>query len=199
MEKSTQIPKKGLGLRVTAHGSMSFVHAFQLHGKRRRVVIGDAANMNIGSARLCVGQRRLLLGEGTDPDADKVDHRKKQDLLVEDIIERYWAEHMSTKSKNHQGQFWCYIDDSMRPQPKANTQRGKKQKTLVSQLCANAWHSNLSLTSTHLMSHDFWHSLRLMEPGMPHIGISRLYSTGRYACRLLICETLALPFARKPS
>ena len=47
----------GLGLRVTANGIKSFVHAYTFRGRRKRKVLGSINIMDIASARLAVNQR----------------------------------------------------------------------------------------------------------------------------------------------
>ncbi|AMM84631.1 Arm DNA-binding domain-containing protein [Martelella sp. AD-3] len=78
----------GLGLRVTARGNKSFVHAYAFNGERRRKALGAAGVLNVGSARLAVLERERKLGEGSDPDTDE------RELTVRDAIDRYWSTHI---------------------------------------------------------------------------------------------------------
>ena len=126
--KIYQGAQTGLALRITANGVKSFIHDFHFNGKRRRVVVGNTSNMNLGSARLLVHQRELQINKNEDPDADKVDYRKKHALLVSDIVEKYWQEHMSTKSLTYQERFCCLIGYAMRTKPQSETKRGKNKK-----------------------------------------------------------------------
>ncbi|MEM5585234.1 integrase family protein [Roseibium sp. AS2] len=125
--KIYQGAQTGLGLRVTSNGIKSFVHTYRFNGKRRRVVVGNTSNMNLGSARLLVHQREVQVGKGEDPDADKVDYHAKHTLLVSDLIEQYWSEHISTKSAKYQSQFWCFIGYAMKPKCASDTKQGKNK------------------------------------------------------------------------
>ena len=125
--KIYQDAQAGLALRVTANGIKSFIHDFHFNGKRRRVVVGNTSNMNIGSARLAVHQREVQIAKGENPDADKVDYRAKHTLLVNDIVEQYWREHISTKSPKYQSQFWCFIGYAMKPKSDSGTKQGKNK------------------------------------------------------------------------
>ncbi|WP_244661665.1 integrase family protein [Mesorhizobium huakuii] len=89
----------GLGLRVTALGHKSFVHAYQLNGKRCRKVLGSTVVFNVASARLAVIQREQEIIAGKDPDLDRIDPRRKHFDTIAEVIDRYWDSHVAGLSK----------------------------------------------------------------------------------------------------
>lgn len=116
--------QKGLGLRVTEHGHLAFVHMYRFDGKRRRMVLGQPPLLNVGSARLLVQQRNSQIERGEDPDGAKEDYRAKHTYLVQDLVRDYWEGHLHTLSRDYKYQFWSYIAASLRPPPSRPTRRG---------------------------------------------------------------------------
>ena len=99
--------QKGLGLRVTANGIKSYVHAYVFEGKRRRVVLGSAQTINVGTARLIVSQREQQLQNSEDPDALPVAVPTAEAVTLSDIARAYFEKHMKFKCKKYQNQFFC--------------------------------------------------------------------------------------------
>ncbi len=66
----------GLGLRVTALGNRTFVHAYIFNQKRHRRSLGSTIVLNVASARLAVINREQQLKAGENPDADENDPRR---------------------------------------------------------------------------------------------------------------------------
>ena len=120
--------QKGLGLRVTAMGVKTYVHAYRFNGKRRRVALGSASVMNVGSARLLVQQREQQLEGGDDPDAEKLDYRAKHQLTVGDVVTQYWDDHISKLSEKYRAQFWRFGGAWLRPEGKKPNRRGLNMK-----------------------------------------------------------------------
>ncbi len=57
----------GLGLRVTAAGSKSYIFQTDLHGKTIRITIGDPRNWMIGDAQAEASRLKVMTDQGTDP------------------------------------------------------------------------------------------------------------------------------------
>lgn len=114
----------GLGLRVTKLGRMAFVHTYQLNGQRYRKVVGSTHVYNVASARLEVIKRKQQLKEGTDPEADRIDTRRKHFLTVRDVIDKYWESHVEKLSPGYRESFALFVACWKRRVPKTPTRRG---------------------------------------------------------------------------
>ena len=99
----------GLGLRVTKLGRMAFIHDYQLNGQRCRKVVGSTLVYNVASARMEVIKRTQQLQEGTDPEADRIDIRRKHFMTVRDAVDRYWESHITGLSKNYRYSFTLFV------------------------------------------------------------------------------------------
>jgi hypothetical protein len=66
----------GLGLRVTALGAKSFVHAYRFNRKRYRKALGSIIVMSVASARMAVTNRERLIEAGENPDMDETNPRR---------------------------------------------------------------------------------------------------------------------------
>ncbi|MER8606591.1 integrase family protein [Mesorhizobium sp. M0663] len=115
----------GLGLRVTALGHKSFVHAYQFNGKRYRKALGSTVVLNVASARLAVGQRQRQLEAGENPDFDDRDTRRAHLLTVREAIDRYWGSHIQTLSAGYQTNYAMFVAAWHRKRPKTATRRGR--------------------------------------------------------------------------
>ncbi|MER9336784.1 integrase family protein [Mesorhizobium sp. M0293] len=114
----------GLGLRVTALGHKSFVHAYQFNGKRYRKALGSTIVLSVASARLAVGHRQRQLEAGENPDFDDRDTRRAHLLTVREAIDRYWETHIQTLSAGYQTNFAMFVAGWHRKRPKTSTRRG---------------------------------------------------------------------------
>ncbi|WJR67101.1 integrase family protein [Neorhizobium sp. CSC1952] len=120
----------GLGLRVTALGRKAFVHAYVLNGHRYRKVIGSTVLHNVASARIEVNNRRQKLESGADPEAGRINPRRKHFLTVDDVIGQYWESHVSGLSKVSRDAFARFVAERLRHQPVTVSRRGhNKRKT----------------------------------------------------------------------
>lgn len=63
----------GLGLRVTAGGSKSFIFETRLNGKTIRMTIGDPRNWPIGKAQAEASRLKVMTDQGIDPRQVKAD------------------------------------------------------------------------------------------------------------------------------
>ncbi|MGA9599175.1 MAG: Arm DNA-binding domain-containing protein, partial [Methylocystis sp.] len=63
--------QRGLGVRVTAGGSKSFLAQYTVHGQKRRVPLGSCGALPLAKAREAV---RAIMGDvakGSDPAAER--------------------------------------------------------------------------------------------------------------------------------
>lgn len=118
----------GLGLRVTALGRRAFVHAFMFNGRRYRKVIGSTIRYNVASARLEVSKRQQQLDLGEDPDADRIDTRRKHFLTVREAIDRYWESHIIGLSGQYRYTFTLLVAKWRRESPSKPTKRGQNKR-----------------------------------------------------------------------
>jgi len=118
----------GLGLRVTALGHKSFVHAYQFNGKRYRKALGSTVVFNVASARMAVGQRQRQLEAGENPDFEDSDTRRAHLLTVREAIDRYWESHIQTLSAGYQTNFAMFVAGWLRKRPKTATRRGQNMR-----------------------------------------------------------------------
>ncbi len=120
--------QKGLGVRVTDKGAKAYIHNIMFNGKRRRIVIGSPANMNVGSARLVVQQRNNSLDDGADPDEANIDYRKRHAMLISDLAEEFYDKHISRFSEEHQRDFAKLVAPSTKEAPKVSGKRGANKR-----------------------------------------------------------------------
>lgn len=114
----------GLGLRVTALGHKSFVHAYRFNGKRYRKALGSTVLLRIASARLKVGQRERQLAEGENPDFDQTHPSRAHLLTVREAIDRYWEGHVKDLSEGYRDSFALFVARWHRRPPKTASRRG---------------------------------------------------------------------------
>ncbi|CDX21310.1 putative integrase protein [Mesorhizobium plurifarium] len=117
----------GLGLRVTALGHKSFVHGYQLNGKRCRKVLGSTTVLTVASARLMVIQREQELSAGKDPDLDRIDPRRKHFDTIAEIVDRYWESHVAGLSEGYKYRLASYMGRWLQPANGAN-RRGHNRR-----------------------------------------------------------------------
>ena len=118
----------GLGLRVTALGNKTFVHAYQFNGKRYRKALGSTILLNVASARLSVGQRERQLEAGENPDFDGEDPRRAHLLTVREAIDRYWESHIHGLSEGYREVFALFVARWRRRAPRTESRRGHNIK-----------------------------------------------------------------------
>ncbi len=121
----------GLGLRVTSLNAKAFVHSYRFNGKKKRVVVGMPDSMNVASARMIVQKRNAEIDSGiepTTPDAGKF--RRKHGETLGEVIDLYFAQHLSRTSSKHRAEFASLVAPWLREGPK-NPGRGGKPKARV--------------------------------------------------------------------
>ncbi|MQB05739.1 DUF4102 domain-containing protein [Agrobacterium tumefaciens] len=115
----------GLGLRVTAMGAKTFIHAYQFNGKRHRKALGSAMTMKVSSARLTVRNRHDRLDAGENPDFDQEDPRRVHLMTVSEAIDRYWDSHIQGLSESYRKTFAIFVARWRKKTPKSETKRGR--------------------------------------------------------------------------
>jgi integrase len=87
---------KGFGLRVHAGGAKSFFLNYRIDGRERRIAIGRYPTWSVTAARDEAKALRLRIDRGEDPAGEKRERREAP--TVQDLIGRYIAEHLPTKT-----------------------------------------------------------------------------------------------------
>jgi integrase len=91
---------KGFGLRAHVGGAKSFFVNYRLDGRERRITIGKWPTWSVEAARDRAKELRKLVDQGLDPAGEK---RERRDApTVQDLIDRYIAEHLPTKTAGKQ-------------------------------------------------------------------------------------------------
>jgi integrase len=96
--------QRGLGVRVTATGSKTYLAQYTLHGQKRRVPLGSCSSISLAKARSAV---RAIMGDvakGMDPAAERkkaaADARLKaahEDLTLSALLADWQALHLASK------------------------------------------------------------------------------------------------------
>ncbi len=94
----------GLGLRVTANGSKSYIFQTDLNGKTIRITIGDQRTWTIGKAQAEATRLKAMTDSGTDPRQVKADeiNAKNTAIAVQKVqktretvtVEKAWDEYI---------------------------------------------------------------------------------------------------------
>src|SRR5262249_18055303 len=97
---------RGFGVRIFAptkrhpNGARSFFLNYRVEGAERRYTIGDYRTWTVKAARAEAKDLRKLVDQGRDPTAEKRDRRDAP--TVQDLIDRYIADHLPTKTAKGQ-------------------------------------------------------------------------------------------------
>jgi integrase len=91
----------GLCLRSYDGGTKSFLFIYRIHGRERRLTIGQFPTWSIEAARERAKELRRIVDQGRDPQEEKREARNAP--TIKDLIARYQTEHMPTKrAKAHE-------------------------------------------------------------------------------------------------
>ena len=85
----------GFGVRVTTKGVRAFVLDYRVGGRHRRMTIGRYPDWSVAAARDEAKLMRREVDAGGDPMGDR--HARRGAPTVQDMFERYAAEHLPTK------------------------------------------------------------------------------------------------------
>jgi integrase len=80
---------RGLGVRVTANGSRSFILSYSIDGKERRLTIGDAANWSVIDATKRARELRKMIDRGTDPMAERHQPPAPEIVTVNQVLDKF--------------------------------------------------------------------------------------------------------------
>ncbi len=120
----------GLGVRVTNAGIKTFIHSYRYRGKRKRISLGNPANMNVAAARLLVSHREQSILNGDNPDQSAEDKLGFDSPTITEIIDKYWdakAEHWSSEYRNDVAR---RLSHRYKHVPKLKTCRGQNTRKL---------------------------------------------------------------------
>jgi integrase len=105
---------KGFGARVTAGGHRAFVLTYyNRRGRQRRYTIGSFPDWSVTGAREEARKLKRQIDQGGDPLADIEAERGAP--TVNDLIERFLAEHVSRKRPHTQYDYRNVIERHIRP------------------------------------------------------------------------------------
>lgn len=108
----------GLGLRVTAAGTKSYIFETSLHGKTLRITIGDVRTLPVGKAQDEATRLKALTNQGIDPRQQAAEQRNKVEAaqarakskiaLVGDAWAAYLAHQKDKMQRTHieRGKRW---------------------------------------------------------------------------------------------
>lgn len=103
----------GLGLRVTASGTKSYIFESRLNGKTIRITIGDIRTWAIGKAQAEATRLKALIDQGTDPRQVKAEQHAareaarsaaeaealRQSVTLGDVWSEYVADRIAIREK----------------------------------------------------------------------------------------------------
>lgn len=106
----------GLGVRVTASGSGSYIFESRLHGKTVRLTIGDVRAWSISEAQAEARRLRTLYDQGVDPRQQKRERRAKaQEARTEAMrqtitLGEAWADYVEVqKTRWVERTYWDHV------------------------------------------------------------------------------------------
>jgi integrase len=76
----------GLGIRVFARGTKSYIFETRLHGKTIRITIGDVATWMIRQAQAEATRMKALTDQGIDPRQQKVEMKQKAEVAKAEAL-----------------------------------------------------------------------------------------------------------------
>lgn len=104
---------RGLGVRVTSAGAKAWVFGYRAGGIERRLTIGDASAWTVRQARDRARELRRQVDGGGDPMAER--HAERAAPTVNDLADRFAAEHMPRKRASTQDEYERLLRVHIRP------------------------------------------------------------------------------------
>jgi integrase len=89
--------QRGLGVRVTASGSKTYLAQYNWHGQKRRIPLGSCSGLSLAKARDAV---RAIMGDvakGIDPAAERKKARAHEALTLAALLSDWQALHLAGK------------------------------------------------------------------------------------------------------
>jgi integrase len=105
---------KGFGLRVTKAGFRAFVLNYRSRGVERRFTIGSFPDWKVSAAREEAKRLKRLVDQGQDPMGDR--HEERAAPTVNDLVDRYLAEHAPRKRERSRKEDESLIRQWIRPE-----------------------------------------------------------------------------------
>lgn len=116
LEKPTQRSKitydsevRGFGVCLTKAGTASFILNYSLHGRERRITIGQYPVWSVAKAREQAVKLKLMVDSGIDPLAERSERREA--WTVRDLCEEYQRVHvpnLSSVAQKDIGVMWAH-------------------------------------------------------------------------------------------
>jgi integrase len=104
---------KGFGLRVTKNGARAFILNYRAGGIERRLTIGSFPDWKVAVARAEAMRLKRLVDQGHDPMGER--HEERAAPTVNDLADRYLAEHASRKRERSRREDESLIEQWIRP------------------------------------------------------------------------------------
>lgn len=104
---------RGLGVRVTSAGAKAWVFGYRAGGIERRLTIGDASAWTVRQARDRARELRRQVDGGGDPMGAR--HAERAAPTVNDLADRFAAEHMPRKRASTQDEYERLLRVHIRP------------------------------------------------------------------------------------
>ncbi len=105
---------KGFGLRVTKAGFRAFVLNYRSRGVERRLTIGSFPDWKVSAAREEAKRLKRLIDQGRDPMGER--HEERAAPTVNDLVDRYLAEHAPRKRERSRQEDESLIRQWIRPE-----------------------------------------------------------------------------------
>jgi len=105
---------KGFGLRVTKAGFRAFILNYRARGVERRYTIGSFPDWTVSAAREEAKRIKRFVDQGRDPMGER--HEERAAPTVNDLIDRYLAEHAPRKRERSRQEDESLIRQWIRPE-----------------------------------------------------------------------------------
>ena len=108
---------KGLILRVSPHGSMTYYYRYYYQGKHKSYKIGSASVIKLTDARKMVNKLAGDVAKGASPQDDRIKQKKAPDTTqkVSELAERFMKHHVSKLKPKTQTDYKWYFDKHLLP------------------------------------------------------------------------------------
>jgi integrase len=96
--------QRGLGVRVMAGGSKSYLAQYNLHGQKRRIPLGSCSAISLAKARDAAGVIMGDVARGIDPAAERKEARQKaaaESYTLERLLTDWQALHLASKRPSY--------------------------------------------------------------------------------------------------